>query len=199
MYNRLWEMSTWIFINVLFFSSNKEVRWLQGQTCKGIVNTSFLFQGWKITMKLALHDFSYMFGDILKNLERSKDALFRSADIAHFREAQDARSLFTQHYQAQVRQETLEKIMTVRQWLKYQSCDRYHEELRERREGFPETTKWVLRERVMMEWLTGSTRRDQPFWISGIPGAGNVLPYIAKKESSYFDSRQNDPLQLDRR
>ena len=126
-------------------------------------------------MKLAFRTFRSMFGDVLENLERSKGLLYQSADIAGFREAQDSRSLFKQQFDAQERKEMNDRRSTALEWLSHESCDKSHEELQETRRRFPSTTRWIFQERAWTEWLGGNREKDQPFWISGIPGAGNRL------------------------
>lgn len=128
---------------------------------------------WKITIKLAFRTFRSMFGDVLENLERSKDLLYKSADIASFREAQDSRSLFKQQFDAQERKEMNDRRLIALEWLSHESCDKFHEELQETRRKYPDTARWIFQEREVNEWLGGRQARDQPFWISGIPGAGN--------------------------
>ncbi|KAA6406931.1 MAG: hypothetical protein FRX48_09229 [Lasallia pustulata] len=135
----------------------------------------FRQKAWKITMKLAFRTFRSMFEDVLKNLERSKDLLYRSADIASFREAQDSRALFQQQFDAQEERERRDRKSTVLEWLSHESCERFHEELQEKRKGFPNTARWIFQETAYNEWLSGTRARDQPFWISGIPGAGKTV------------------------
>lgn len=123
-----------------------------------------------------------MFQDVLENLERSKDLLYRSADIASFREAQESRVLFKQQFDAQERLELNEKKSTALEWLSHESCDRSHEELQETRKTFPNTATWVFQEKPLLDWLGGQVR-DQPFWLSGIPGAGEKIFEFAARGS----------------
>lgn len=124
-----------------------------------------------------------MFQDVLENLERSKGLLYRSADIASFREAQDSRTLFKQQFDAQEMLEMNDRRSTALEWLSHESCDRSHEELQETRKRFPNTARWVFHEEVLKGWLGGQVR-DQPFWISGIPGAGDKILEFAARGSS---------------
>lgn len=125
-----------------------------------------------MTVKLAFRTFGSMFQDVLENLERSKGLLYRSADIASFREAQDSRTLFKQQFDAQERLEMNDRRSTALEWLSHESCERFHEELQETRKRFPNTTRWVFNEKALQGWFGGQDR-DQPFWISGMPGAGD--------------------------
>jgi hypothetical protein len=133
---------------------------------------------WKLTFRLTFHTFGDMFGDVLKNLERSRDLLLQSASIAHFQEAREARVHFTQEFQDRSKREKQEQRLGVIEWLSADhayraSCDQ-HEELQQRRKEFPLTTQWLFNISAMKGWMRKSDASNPTFWLSGIPGAGNV-------------------------
>lgn len=119
-----------------------------------------------------------MFGDVLKNLERSRDLLLQEASIAHFQEAQEARIRFTQEFQDRLKREKQEQRLGVIEWLSAApangaSCNQ-HQELQRRRAEFPLTTQWLFNMSSMKSWMRKSDVSSPTFWLSGIPGAGNV-------------------------
>jgi hypothetical protein len=133
---------------------------------------------WKLTFRLTFHAFADLFGDVLKNLERSRDLLLQSASIAHFQEAQEARILFTQEFKNQVKRENQEQRHAVIEWLSADQAKRAssdeHMELQQRRAEFPLTTQWLFNMGAMRGWLRRSDVSSPTFWLSGIPGAGSV-------------------------
>lgn len=121
-----------------------------------------------------------MFGDVIKKLERSKELLLHSANIAHYQEAQEHRLLFAREFEAQVERTRKDRMLTVREWLSPTSSDADHEELQQRRKEFPDTTHWIFRQDSIHHWLQPDERSNPMFWIRGIPGAGNLLRFEPK-------------------
>lgn len=116
-----------------------------------------------------------MFGDVIKKLERSKELLLQSANVAHYQEAQESRLLFAREFEAQVERTKKERMLTVIDWLSPTSCKVDHEELQEKVKEFPNTTLWIFRQDSTRRWLQLDGRSDPTFWICGIPGAGSSL------------------------
>ena len=113
-----------------------------------------------------------MFGGVIKNLERSKELLLQSANVAHFQDAQESRLIFSREFEAQLERTKNDRILTVINWLAPISCDIDHEELQRKRDEFPNTTRWIFKEPLMSRWLQSHGTFDAMFWIYGIPGAG---------------------------
>jgi len=150
---------------------------------------------WKLTFRLTFHTFANLFGDVLKNLERSRDLLLQSASIAHFQEAQEARIQFTQEFKTRVKREKQEQRLAVIEWLsadqaKRASCEE-HTELQRRRAEFPFTTQWLFNMGAMKGWLRKSDASSPIFWLSGIPGAGNANPSSSLLSIIMLESRKN--------
>ena len=105
-------------------------------------DTVFCYAGeaWKLAFKVALRTFDDMFGDVIKKLERSKELLLQSANIVHFREAQDARLLFTREFENQEKKRNNDRTLAVIEWLSPVSCNIDHEELQSMRREYPDTT-----------------------------------------------------------
>lgn len=121
-----------------------------------------------------------MFGDVLKNLERSRDLLFQSANVAHFQEAQEARILFSKEFRDRLEREKQEKRLALIDWLSPSDNPNYsvhdqHVELQGRRRQFPLTTQWLFNMGVMRGWMRKSDVSSPIFWLSGIPGAGRLV------------------------
>jgi hypothetical protein len=125
---------------------------------------------WKLTFRLTFHTFSDLFGDVLKNLERSRDLLLQSANIAHFQEAQE--------FKNRVNREKQEQRLAVIEWLSADLVKRAsseeHMEFQQRRDEFPLTTQWLFNMSAMKSWMRKSDASNPIFWLSGIPGAGNI-------------------------
>ena len=115
-----------------------------------------------------------MFGDVIKKLERSKELLLQSANVAHFHEAQEARLLFSREIEVLEERAKKDRMLTVIDWLSPTSCFGDHEELRGKRREFPDTARWILREPSMRDWLRNDDDAKPIFWICGIPGAGKL-------------------------
>ena len=127
--------------------------------------------------RIALHTFGDLLGDVTKKLERSRDLLLQSANIAHFQEAQESRLTFTKEFEAQSEQRNGEQIRTVNEWLSPVFSHFDQEELREKRRGFPQTTRWLFDHVSMRTWMQGGEDHKPVFLISGIPGAG-IIPRL---------------------
>ena len=120
-----------------------------------------------------------MFDDVFRNLERSKQLLLTSADIAHFREAQEARLRFQDYIKEERNRARIERKFRVRSWLKPHLHVTQHHDLRKVREQYPKTTKWIFQELAWKDWLCRSGDTTRVLWLSGIPGAGKLAVGIA--------------------
>lgn len=118
-----------------------------------------------------------MFGDLLKRLERSKEYLLDSANIAHFHEAQEARMLFAEEFEHQTARKKIEQKLAVIGWLSAETCMSQHEEIQEKRCMYPRTTRWIYKLAQMRDWLCFSGTNSLVFWLSGRPGAGKIHCY----------------------
>lgn len=131
------------------------------------------YKAWRLAFKLTVHTFSDLFGDVVKKLERSKELLLHSANIAHYQEAQESRLLFAREFEAQQEQKRQDRLLAVMNWLSPPtSCGVEHEELQRRRSDFPDTTRWIFTQKSMRHWLQPDGRSNPMFWICGILGAG---------------------------
>lgn len=133
----------------------------------------FRLQAWRLAFKVTIHTFADMFGDVVKKLERSKELLLHSADIAHYQEAQEFRLRFAREFEAQLEETRKKRMLTVIDWLSPTSCDVDHEELQQKRDEFPDTTRWIFTQKSMRHWLQPDGKSNPIFWICGIPGAGS--------------------------
>jgi hypothetical protein len=137
--------------------------------------TSSRDSAWKLCLKTTYQPFTLVFEDVLKNLDRSKELLLNSADIAHFQESQEARILFTKEFQVLVDGQRKQRRLEVMESLSTgPDFAILHQELQEIRTGLPGTTRWIFAEPKMMNWLHGS---ECALWVCGIPGAGNLHDY----------------------
>lgn len=115
-----------------------------------------------------------MFDDLLSNLERSKQLLLTSADIAHFREAQEARFKFQNYIGEERKKARIERKSSIRSWLKPHLHVHQHHDLRQVRQQYPQTTKWIFQELAWKDWLRTGRDIARVLWLSGIPGAGKL-------------------------
>jgi hypothetical protein len=113
-----------------------------------------------------------MFDDVFRNIERSKQLLLTSADIAHFQEAQEARLKFQDYTREQRDRAGIERKFRVRSWLKPHLHITQHHDLCKVRQQYPKTTKWIFQELAWKDWLRRSRDTTRVLWLSGIPGAG---------------------------
>ena len=140
-------------------------------------------EGWRIALLITCRTFEDLFGDVLKNLERSKRLLYTSADIAHFHEAQEARISFQEEFRRHQAIQEEQRKFRVLDWLSPTNVTNQHHDLQNRRSRFPKTTKWIFNEPVWKEWLLSYQASNHLFWLSGIPGAGmlyglNILHHL---------------------
>jgi hypothetical protein len=113
-----------------------------------------------------------MFGDVLKNLERSKDLLMQAADVAHFQEAQETRLFWVKDYEERRERDKKARMVAVIEWLSSDHTYRVKQQaLRRIRSHLPQTTQWILKDPRIKDWLEHS--EIPTFWLCGIPGAGN--------------------------
>jgi hypothetical protein len=135
----------------------------------------FEYPGWKIALTLTCRTFDDMFDDVLRNLERSKQLLLTSADVAHFREAQEARFKFQDYIKEEGNRARRERKSRVRSWLKPHPHTNQHHDLRQVRQQYPQTAKWIFQELAWKDWLRTSRDTARVLWLSGIPGAGKLV------------------------
>ena len=128
---------------------------------------------WKIAFQTTIHSFGDKFGDVAKNLERSKELLVQSASISQFREAQDTRIIIIRRFEAQMEHERLEQTFTTINWLSSVSWNDEHERIQGKRLEFPGTSRWVFDTAPFREWLRTTESCSPVFWLYGIPGAGS--------------------------
>ena len=133
------------------------------------------FPGWQIAILTTCRTFEDLFGDVIKNLERSKRLLLTSANIAHFHDAQNARASIQENFKRHQRTLEEQRKFTVRDWLAPVNVMNQHHDLQRRRELVPQTTKWIFSDVVWKEWLLSYQARSHLFWLSGIPGAGTTF------------------------
>jgi hypothetical protein len=123
-----------------------------------------------------------MFDDVFRNIERSKQLLLTSGDIAHFQEAQEARLKFQDYIREQRDRAGIERKFRVRSWLKPHLHITQHHDLRKVRQHYPKTTKWIFQELAWKDWLRRSRDTTRVLWLSGIPGAGKREVGIACRQ-----------------
>ncbi|KAL2041207.1 hypothetical protein N7G274_006152 [Stereocaulon virgatum] len=159
---------------------------------------------WTIAFKTTFRTFSDLFGDVTKNLQRSKELLIQSASVTHFQEAQDARLLLTREFSAQRDRHQEQQRLAVVSWLSHTPCDFLHVELQDMRHKYPDITRWIFDTVQISEWL----RKDGPsspiLWLCGIPGAGerilfsSITDHIKTKYPNaqviYFYCKEKDPV-----
>ena len=128
---------------------------------------------WKLTFKLTYHTFSDMFGDILKKLDRSRDLILQSANVAHFQKSQEARILFTKEMELLLDEKQNQRRIAITDWLSSEpSSAIQQQELRKIRAMLPQTTRWIFSRPQMSDWLKRTDYTPCTFWLCGIPGAG---------------------------
>ena len=134
---------------------------------------------WTIAFKTAIRSYNDLYGDVVKNLQRSKDLLIQTASIWHFQEAQDARVRTSREFEAQKSSDDRQRRFFVIDWLSNISCQEQNEELRHKRRLYPESTRWIFSTAQLVEWFSGSESSNPVLWIFGIPGAGRVHSVVA--------------------
>ena len=114
-----------------------------------------------------------MFGEVLRNLERSKNLLMDTANVAHFQDAQQERLLWETDYQERIERDQKTRTRAVVEWL---SVDNSHidqqEALREIRLDLPQSGTWIYKHSSFKDWLQEDKGKCLFFWLTGIPGAG---------------------------
>ncbi|KAL9043378.1 MAG: hypothetical protein Q9214_003434, partial [Letrouitia sp. 1 TL-2023] len=158
---------------------------------------------WTIAFKTTFRSFDSMYGDIVKNLQRTKELLIQSASIRHFQEAQAARTHDAEAFEAQRRKEEHERKSFVINWLSHVPCRSRHQELQNERKLYPGSTRWLFDTTQTSEWFRGSERSSQILWINGIPGAGKtflfssvideIIETLPNAQVIYFYCRYNEP------
>jgi hypothetical protein len=122
-----------------------------------------------------------------------------AGDLAHFREAQEARRLAKQQYEDNERAIEDKQWATVRDWLSPPDHEVEHRALKDRRSGYPGTTDWIFTDSSLKDWLQSTVSGTSVLWLCGIPGAGvstypSFKPMIWGHESNFL--RKIGPFQL---
>lgn len=122
---------------------------------------------------MAHHTFDDMFGDVLRNLERSKGLLMDAASLAHFHDAQQERLSWEKDYKERIERDQKSRMHAVVEWL---SADKSHisqqEALQKKRLELPQSGTWINKLSPFKEWLREGKSKSLVFWLTGIPGAG---------------------------
>ncbi len=144
-----------------------------------MVTNRSIYAGWQIVFKLTFNTFESLFGDVLKNLERSKQLLLTLADVSHFQEVQHHFLETQQHrlktqeeYKRDKEVEEKDKTFTVLDWLSPLSQLNQHNRIKQDREEFPLATQWLLNDPSWRDWIHEEGGDLAIFWVSGIPGSG---------------------------
>ncbi|OAL38779.1 hypothetical protein AYO20_01985 [Fonsecaea nubica] len=135
--------------------------------------------------------FDDMFGDIVTNLERSKELFYSSASIAHYQAAQEARQQIEVIFKTQQETVRIEKRTYVHGWLSPPEHRERHEQLCELRSEYPQTAQWIFEEPCWKNWLNNEEQSGRILWVSGIPGAGKTVIFSAMVESLILRSKSN--------
>ncbi|KAH8587440.1 hypothetical protein B0O99DRAFT_747604 [Bisporella sp. PMI_857] len=160
---------------------------------------------WKLTFKLTYHTFSDMFGDILKKLDRSRDLVLQSANLAHFQDSQEARIRFSKEMEVLLDEKQNQRRIAIMDWLSAEPGSKIqHQELRKVRAMLPQTTRWIFSQPQMLGWLKRTDYAPCTFWLCGIPGAGKTVIFssvvdeisttLPDAQVVYFYCKNNDPL-----
>jgi hypothetical protein len=166
-------------LRALAFFKKRGRSFLQRPLVDKVANWFLRRIGWQILFKLTFRTFDGLFGDVLKNLERSKQLLLTLADISHFQEAQQHFHV-TQKHRLEAQEEfnmnrqraEKEKLFTVLDWLSPISQSNKHYEIQQHRRKFPLTTQWLFNDRSWLDFINCGAFKPEIFWLSGIPGAG---------------------------
>ena len=149
--------------------------------------TLWLLAAWKLTFKLACHTFSDMFGDILKKLDRSRDLILQSANVAHFQESQEARIRFTKVMELLLDEKQNQRRIAIMDWLSSEPSSAFqHRELQKIRAMLPQTTRWIFSQPQMLSWFKRNDCTPSIFWLCGIPGAGMYLIFVIHTFPAHF-------------
>ncbi|KIW74701.1 hypothetical protein Z517_11471 [Fonsecaea pedrosoi CBS 271.37] len=155
------------------------------------VLTFFSRPGWSIAFRVTCRAFDDMFGDIVTNLERSKELFYSSASIAHYQAAQEARQQIEVIFKTQQETARIEKRTYVHGWLSPPEHRERHEQLCELRSEYPQTAQWIFEEPCWKNWLNNEEQSGRILWVSGIPGAGKTVIFSAMVESLILRSKSN--------
>ena len=138
---------------------------------------------WRLTTR-SLDD---LFGDVVANLNRSRQLLLDAASVAHYTAANDARLRLSKQIETDKEVETQRRRQAVHDWLSAVNCENFQNDLRDIREEFIGTTDWIHNNQLFRRWMTGSTGEDRLFWLSGIPGAGKFLVSFSERPLRILD------------
>lgn len=114
-----------------------------------------------------------MFGEVLKNSDRSKSLLMNAANAAHFEDAQQARRLWVADYEERIKRDHKARMGAVVEWL---SANKSHlnqrEVLQKIRLELPQSGTWIHKLSPFKDWFREDKGKSLVFWLTGIPGAG---------------------------
>lgn len=165
-----------VYEDILKFHS-RAIRFFQQRSIcpfKLLRRTLIVVAAWRIAFKTAFRAFDDMYGDVVKNLARSKELLIQTASVQHFQDAQEARLRNFQRFDDQLYRDEQHRKSFVIDWLSHISCDDWHKQLCQDLSSFPKSTHWIFSQTQVSEWLLGSESCSPILWILGIPGAGRL-------------------------
>lgn len=114
-----------------------------------------------------------MFGEVLKNLERSKGLLMDAANVAHFEDAHQTRLFWEKNYEERIEREQKTRMRAVVEWLSADKSHRYQQEVLQKiRVELPQSGTWIYKHSPFKDWLREDKGKSLVFWLTGIPGAG---------------------------
>jgi hypothetical protein len=127
---------------------------------------------WRKLFDSTWKTFQTRFSEPIENFKRHRNLIESQATLEQFEAIQLIRNAQAEQLRDQREEARRQRRARVRAWLAAEdmkSEQEYHSTVRQE---FPGTGRWIIKKRLVNEWLDLETKCEPLLWLTGIPGAG---------------------------
>ena len=169
-----WCMATfWSFIDALWNSLAVRVGSLTDLPLVALLIPHVT--AWKHLFHSSWKTFKTQFQYILTSLSRHKHLVESEANLVEYEESKRARLAAETNFEEVARSERLRRLLAVTQKIHPPNTVNDHESAVETCQEYPQSGRWILRHRSLIDWMDFTNPNVPLLWINGIPGSG-ILP-----------------------
>lgn len=118
-------------------------------------------------------NFGTQFDGILKSLGRHKDLVESRGTLAQYRRYKEDMEDLKARFDDQVATEQGKQKIAVKEWLSVgDQLFKDHAEFSSIRNQYATTTRWIMANKSVEQWIDADEPDTPILWVHGIPGAG---------------------------
>ena len=137
---------------------------------------SLTLKVWRQVFKATWKTHRSSFRPIIEDLGRHKRLVESQAGLIEFEEIQALKTKVDEEFTHLRKTEELKQQNFVRDWLNAASVEEDYDSKSNDRSGYPGVCRWILAQRKFELWKDFNSTANPFLWITGIPGAGKLLP-----------------------